>query len=72
MQLFSISNVNKTLSTPNFMKKILLLSFSVIFCNLLFSQNMKVTGRVVDTSGVTPIHQASIMAIHLRTGTKGT
>ena len=48
------------------MKKILLLSFSLLFCSVLFAQNMKVSGRVVDTSGLTPIHQASIMAIHLR------
>jgi hypothetical protein len=48
------------------MKKYLLLSLSILLSFLSYSQNMKVSGRVVDTSGVQPIHQVSIMAIHLR------
>ncbi|MFN5654163.1 MAG: carboxypeptidase-like regulatory domain-containing protein [Flavobacteriia bacterium] len=48
------------------MKKYLLLSLSILFSFLSYSQTMKVSGRIVDTSGVQPIHQASIMAIHLR------
>ncbi|MFM6965101.1 MAG: carboxypeptidase-like regulatory domain-containing protein, partial [Sphingomonadales bacterium] len=48
------------------MKKFLLL-LALFFCsNLFYAQNMKVSGRLVDTSGTQPIHQASIMAIHLR------
>jgi hypothetical protein len=48
------------------MKKLLLLSLTFLITALSYSQNMKVSGRLVDSSGVEPIHQASIMAIHLR------
>ncbi|MEN9993612.1 MAG: hypothetical protein RL762_269 [Bacteroidota bacterium] len=48
------------------MKKLLLLSLTFLFSALSYSQNMKVSGRLVDSAGVQPIHQASIMAIHLR------
>ncbi|MBM3916618.1 MAG: hypothetical protein FJ349_03280 [Sphingomonadales bacterium] len=48
------------------MIKIILLLTLLLGSNLFFAQNMKVSGRLVDTSGTQPIHQASIMAIHLR------
>lgn len=48
------------------MKNILLLSFSLLFCSTIFAQNMQITGRVIDTSDINPIHQASIMVIQLR------
>ena len=48
------------------MKNFLLLAILLLFSQTYFAQNMKVSGRIVDSSGVTPIHQASIMAIHLR------
>ena len=48
------------------MKNILLLCLTFLFSALSYSQNMKVSGRLVDSSGIQPIHQASIMAIHLR------
>jgi hypothetical protein len=48
------------------MKKLLLLSLTFLFTAFSYSQNMKVSGRLVDSAGVSPIHQASIMAIHLR------
>ncbi|MFM8964302.1 MAG: carboxypeptidase-like regulatory domain-containing protein, partial [Sphingomonadales bacterium] len=48
------------------MIKIILLLTLLLSSNLFFAQNMKVSGRLVDTSGTQPIHQASIMAIHLR------
>lgn len=48
------------------MKNLLLLAILLLLSQTYFAQNMKVSGRIVDSSGVTPIHQASIMAIHLR------
>jgi hypothetical protein len=48
------------------MKKLYLLSFTFFLTFLSYGQNMKVSGRIVDSSGVQPIVQASIMAIHLR------
>lgn len=48
------------------MKKFLLLLALFLCSNLFYAQNMKVSGRLVDTSGTQPIQQASIMAIHLR------
>ncbi len=48
------------------MKKILLLSLTLLCSALSFGQNMTVTGRLVDSSGIEPIQQASIIAIHLR------
>ena len=48
------------------MKKFFLLLALFLCSNLFYAQNMKVSGRLVDTSGTQPIHQASIMAIHLR------
>lgn len=48
------------------MKKLLPLLFFISISPLFFAQNVKVSGRLVDTSGTTPIHEASIMAIRLR------
>ena len=48
------------------MKKLLPLLFFISISPLFFAQNVKVTGRLVDTSGTQPIHEASIMAIRLR------
>ena len=48
------------------MKKLLPLLLFLSFSPLFFAQNVKVSGRLVDTSGTQPIHEASIMAIRLR------
>jgi len=48
------------------MKKIALFALLSLCVHSYFAQKMTITGRIVDSSGVTPIHQASIMAIHLR------
>ncbi|MFM7006232.1 MAG: TonB-dependent receptor [Flavobacteriales bacterium] len=48
------------------MKNFLLLAALLLFSQTYFAQNMKVSGRIVDSSGVAPIKEASIMAIHLR------
>ncbi|MEN9290671.1 MAG: hypothetical protein RLZZ357_514, partial [Bacteroidota bacterium] len=48
------------------MKKLLPLLFFISISPLFFAQNVKVSGRLVDTSGTQPIHEASIMAIRLR------
>ena len=48
------------------MKKLLPLLLFLTLSPLFFAQNVKVSGRLVDTSGTQPIYQASIMAIRLR------
>jgi hypothetical protein len=48
------------------MKKLLPLLLFISISPLFFAQNVKVSGRLVDTSGTQPIYQASIMAIRLR------
>ena len=51
---------------PYFMKKLLLLLLLLAISPLYFGQNVKVSGRLVDTSGTAAINEASIMAIRLR------
>lgn len=48
------------------MKKLLPLLLFLTLSPLFFAQNVKVSGRLVDTSGTQPIYQVSIMAIRLR------
>ncbi len=48
------------------MKKLLLFTLFSLVYSSFYSQKMTVSGRVVDSSGTTPIQHASIMAIHLR------
>lgn len=47
-------------------KGIILLLFIFFYSNYSFTQSMKVTGTVFDTSGVVPIESASVMAVRLR------
>ena len=51
---------------PFFMKKLILLLILLAVSPLYFGQNVKVSGRLVDTSGTAAIKEASIVAIRLR------
>ena len=44
----------------------LFFTFTLFFGSNSFSQSMKVTGTVYDTTGVTTLDQASIMAVRLK------